>query len=52
MNSRKDKKKIYLFLIHEIILDEKSKVKANTFEHPFIKAFGSKLRILFTEFVK
>jgi hypothetical protein len=49
--ARKDRKKIFLFLIHEIILEEKNKIKSSTAEHPYIRAFGNKLKTLFSDFV-
>ena len=44
---RREKKKLYIFLIHEIVLDEKNKNRPN---HPYIKAIGNKLKQIFTEF--
>lgn len=47
LQSRKDLKKLYLFLIHQIILDESQQKKIDT---PFIKAFGGKLKKLLGDF--
>ncbi|CAD8152452.1 unnamed protein product [Paramecium octaurelia] len=45
--TRKDKKRIFLFLIHQIILDESQKKRQ---ENPFLKAFGGKLKKLLGDF--
>ena len=47
LQARKDRKKLYLFLIHEIILDEKAKRKT---DHQYIKTFGGKLKMIFQEY--
>ncbi|CAD8108365.1 unnamed protein product [Paramecium sonneborni] len=47
IQTRKDKKRIYLYLIHQIILDE-NQLKRQ--DNPFLKAFGGKLKKLLGDF--
>ncbi|CAD8090191.1 unnamed protein product [Paramecium primaurelia] len=47
ISARKERKKLYLFLIHQIILDEKN---AKRMDFPYVKCFGQKLKKLILDY--